>query len=72
MLKLAGVLGLTLKEPERVSVETKKFIEELIVRRWELREAKQWQLADNIRHQLEELGVLLEDTPKGTVWKAKR
>jgi cysteinyl-tRNA synthetase len=37
-----------------------------------LRQAKQWQLADNIRKKLDELGIALEDTPKGTVWKRKR
>ena len=44
----------------------------IISLRRHLREAKQWQLADNIRKQLDELGVTLEDTSIGTVWKAKR
>ncbi len=37
--------------------------------RKELRQAKQWQLADVVRNRLAELGIALEDTPKGTVWK---
>jgi len=37
-----------------------------------LREAKQYQLADEIRARLTDLGVTLEDTPQGTVWKQKR
>ena len=37
--------------------------------RKELRQAKQWQLADVVRGRLAELGIALEDTPKGTVWK---
>ena len=37
----------------------------------QLREAKQWQLADEIRAELDELGIALEDTSKGTVWKHK-
>ncbi len=40
--------------------------------RKELRQAKQWQLADNIRKGLTDLGIALEDTPKGTVWKRTR
>ena len=37
--------------------------------RKELRKAKQWQLADVVRDRLAQLGVALEDTPQGTVWK---
>ncbi len=40
--------------------------------REQFREAKQFQLADEIRARLAELGIVLEDTPKGTVWKRKR
>ena len=47
-------------------------IKSLISTRNRLRETKQWQLADNIRARLEELGIALEDTPQGTVWKRKR
>ncbi|MBI2848092.1 MAG: cysteine--tRNA ligase [Chloroflexi bacterium] len=72
LAELAGILGLTLKEAEGVPVEAAPFIELLIATRRELRQAKQWQLADNIRSQLVELGIILEDTAKGTVWKRKR
>jgi cysteinyl-tRNA synthetase len=44
----------------------------LIGRRDELRKAKKWQEADEIRAKLEELGILLEDTPQGTAWRRKR
>jgi len=47
-------------------------IGDLISLRTKFREAKQWQLADEIRVKLEELGIALEDMPKGTVWKRKR
>ena len=49
-----------------------KLIENLIEIRNELREAEHWQQADVIRVKLDELGIALEDTPKGTVWKRKR
>jgi cysteinyl-tRNA synthetase len=44
----------------------------LIAIRKELRKAKQFQLADEIRNGLNEIGILLEDTAAGTVWKRKR
>ncbi|MFH1638921.1 MAG: cysteine--tRNA ligase [Chloroflexota bacterium] len=68
--ELAGVLGLTLKEPEK-SHDVAPFIELLITIRRELRGAKQYQLADSIRQKLVEIGITLEDTPAGTVWKQK-
>ncbi len=70
--ELAGVLGLTLKPREAVALESKPFIDLLVATRSRLRQAKQWQLADEIRNRLAELGVTLEDTPEGTVWKAKK
>ena len=70
--ELAGMLGLTLKEPEKAFHGAEPFIDLLIATRKRLREAKQFQLADEIRNKLTELGVALEDTPQGTVWKRKR
>ncbi|MFC1966932.1 cysteine--tRNA ligase [Chloroflexota bacterium] len=37
-----------------------------------LRNDKYFKLADKIRNRLEELGIVLEDTPRGTEWKYKR
>ncbi|MBI2909191.1 MAG: cysteine--tRNA ligase [Chloroflexi bacterium] len=72
LVELAGVLGLTLKAREKKELlGAGPFIDLLISTRADLRAAKQFQLADRIRSQLAELGVLLEDTPKGTVWKAR-
>ena len=72
LAELAGVLGLTLKPPQKPSLDAEPLIELLISTRNQLREAKQWQLADEIRAKLDEAGIALEDTPKGTVWKRKR
>jgi cysteinyl-tRNA synthetase len=46
-------------------------IESLIARRDGARREKNWPEADRIREQLREIGVLIEDTPGGTLWKAK-
>jgi cysteinyl-tRNA synthetase len=70
--ELAGVLGLTLAEEGAVAgsnVAAKPFVDLLIQVRGDLREAKQWALADKVRDGLKELGVVLEDTPQGTNWR---
>jgi len=72
LAELAGVLGLTLKEGEQSVGDAGRFIDLLISTRKKLREAKQFQLADEIRNKLVELGIALEDTPQGTVWKRKK
>lgn len=69
LVELAGVLGFTLEEPAKPPLEAAPLVELLIEVRDELRKAKQWQLADRIRSRLADMGIALEDTPKGTVWK---
>jgi len=69
LLELAGILGLTLEE-RKISLAAQPFIDLLVSLRSELRKDKQWQLADRIRSSLEERGIVLEDTPRGTVWRA--
>lgn len=68
--ELAGVLGLKL-EASTDSMAAAPFIELLIDLRRELREAKQYQLADRIRSGLGELGIVLEDAAGKTTWKAR-
>ena len=46
-------------------------IEELIQKRIEARKSKDYALADKIRNDLEDKGIILEDTPQGTKWKRK-
>jgi len=70
--ELAGILGLLLKEEEKSAGDAAPFIELLIATRKKLRDVKQFQLADEIRNKLTEMGVALEDTPQGTVWKRKK
>jgi cysteinyl-tRNA synthetase len=70
--ELSQILGLTLKAPEQSTGGAEPFIQLLVDTRNGLRKAKQYQLADDIRKRLEDLGVVIEDTAGGTAWKAKR
>ena len=46
-------------------------IDDLIRRRDQARQEKNWREGDRLRDELSQKGILLEDTPKGTVWKVK-
>jgi cysteinyl-tRNA synthetase len=70
--ELAGVLGLTLKENEGTFIDAAPFIELLLKTRKKLRDAKQFQLADEIRTTMLKMGLTLEDTASGTIWKKKK
>ena len=71
--EITGVLGLSLSgtpaETQNSNVAAKPFIELLIKVRGDLRTAKQWALADQVRDSLMELGVMMEDGPEGTTWR---
>jgi len=67
---LAGVLGLTFKEEVlESSTEAAPFINLLVDLRSRLRNEKQFEIADQVRDQLSELGVAIEDSAEGTSWK---
>ncbi len=67
--ELAGIFGLTLKEPEQaVSESDAAAIDALVQKRNELRRTKKFAEADQVRKQLTEMGVMLEDSPQGTTW----
>ena len=65
------MLGLRLNKVEQPTkqAEVAPFIELLITVRKDLRAAKQFALADQLRKGLSELGITLEDRPDGTIWK---
>ena len=71
---LAAILGLQLEAPQSAAdgADAGPFIELLVTTRQQLREAKQWSLADEIRDRLRDLGVVLEDRPGGAVWRRER
>ena len=72
--ELGGVLGLTFEERPAGSdqLAAQPFIELLVSTRTELRQARQFALADRIRDQLAAQGVVLEDSAHGTVWRYQR
>jgi cysteinyl-tRNA synthetase len=68
--ELTGVLGLRLEAAADGAMAAAPFIDLLIDLRKELRDAKQYALADRIRNGLTELNITLEDGPAGTKWKS--
>ena len=72
LAELAAVLGLRLDQPEpQPATDIAPFVDLLIEVRRELRARKQWDLADQIRAELADLGVTLEDSPTGTTWRRR-
>ena len=57
---------------EETAQTAEGLIEEMISLRNQLRQAKKWQLADMVRSRLDEAGIILEDTPNGTLAKYRR
>jgi cysteinyl-tRNA synthetase len=70
--ELAGVMGLTLAEPQATAAAgAGPFIDLLVELREQLRAAKQYELSDRLRARLAEIGVILEDSAEGTRWRFK-
>lgn len=76
--RLARTFGLLKEDPEAYFHSTtasasvdKEQIEQLIIARNQARTDKDWQQADKIRQQLDDLGVVLEDGAGGTIWRLK-
>jgi cysteinyl-tRNA synthetase len=66
--ELAAVLGLKLEE-KKGSSEVEAQVNALIAERNEARKQKQWNRSDEIRDQLKEMGVTIEDSKDGTTWR---
>lgn len=64
--ELGNVLGILQKSQQDALDEE---IEELIAKRQQARKEKNWAVADSIRDQLKEMGIVLEDTPQGVKWR---
>ena len=70
--RLGAILGLTFTGPGSAAsahAGVEPFIELLLATRDELRKARQFALADQIRDGLTQQGITLEDTPQGTLWQ---
>lgn len=65
--ELTDVLGILFETEQNTNVDTSK-IEELIEKRQEARKNKDYKLADEIRDELKEMGILIEDTSAGVRW----
>ncbi len=71
--ELGGVLGLRLEQAESGGTgDIAPFVQLLVDTRAALRVEKQFALADDLRDRLAGLGVVLEDTPRGTEWRLER
>lgn len=66
--QLDRVLGLL---PQQRAAEEDAEIDALIAARTEARAAKNWARADEIRDELNDRGIILEDTPQGIRWKRR-
>ena len=58
-------------QEQDVDEALKQKVEQLIVDRKKAREDKDWAKSDAIRDEIDQLGVLLEDSPEGTRWSLK-
>jgi len=78
MLKsLAEPLGLLQLNPEeylKTGIQEDRFaeIETLVASREQARQDKDWKQSDTIRDKLTEMGIVIEDTPAGTVWREQK
>lgn len=64
--ELTGVLNIVNKKNDDI---LDKDIEELIQKRADAKKNKDFKLADEIRQELLDKGIVLEDTRQGTKWK---
>ncbi len=69
LIELGGVLGLGFAESSGGSEDAAPFVDLLVEIRSTLREARQFELADQVRERLADLGITLEDSREGTRWR---
>ncbi len=75
--RLAGILGILQQQPDKFlqsntgTDDDINLIESLIKQRNEARQNKDWIQADIARNKLTEMGIILEDSSQGTLWRRK-
>ena len=79
LIASANLLGILQQDPsdwlgygKTDKVDNKELVEELINKRNEARSNKDFNLADQIRSELNDMNIEIEDTPDGTIWKSKK
>jgi len=83
IVRMGGVLGILSESPETYfekkrakGLENKSIdpavIDEMIRERNNARKSKDWKKADTIRAELEDMNIILEDKPEGTVWRVNK
>ena len=70
ILELAQIFGFDLKKTGGFDVLSEE-VSALIKRRNDAREKRDFKEADKIRKELEQKGIVLEDTKEGTVWRKR-
>jgi cysteinyl-tRNA synthetase len=80
--RMCEVLGLLEESPEiffekkkdrwlAANGITREKVDEWLAERNRARKEKNWQEADRIRQELQQKGIVIEDTPRGSLWKVK-
>ena len=73
LVEMDRVLGFDLPNIQmpaaKVDDDLARQVEDLIAQRSAARKAKDFARADAIRKQIADMGIAIEDTPKGTIWK---
>ena len=77
-MEMAGIIGIfeqpvVAEKPDEIPDDCAQLVGklmEIILRlRQDARAAKNWQVADKIRDELNEVGIIVEDTPDGATWR---
>jgi cysteinyl-tRNA synthetase len=71
IIELTSVLGISLKNTGEFSSEKENYIGLKVRERNEARKKKDFKRSDEIRKELEDKGIILEDTKDGTTWRKK-
>jgi len=69
--RVLGVVSLRRAEDAALPDDLIQEIEQLVEERKAAKQKRDFATADRIRHQLQDRGILLEDSPTGTRWKRK-
>ena len=76
LIKLGNVLGFFWNLEEKLSDDlsdiSSELIELLISYRIRFKNEKNWEMADTVRNDLKEMGIVLKDTPEGTDWNIEK